>query len=88
MLCEHGSRHPRCWPAGAKSGSAATSETKTKAVAAKAPRLECEQGRKWLVEHQVDNAGIVITDTNPRQAIYIFGCRNSTIQASSLGPGP
>lgn len=52
-----------------------------RAAASKPPRLECEQGRKWLVEHHVDNPHIVIADTNPRQAIYIFGCRNSTIQA-------
>lgn len=54
------------------------------AAAAKAPtappRTECEQGRKWVVENHVDNAEIVIADTQPKQTVYIFNCRRCTVQ--------
>ena len=33
----------------------------------------------------MDNHDIVLSDTNPRQTVYIFGCRNSTIQARTAG---
>ena len=34
-----------------------------------------------MVEHHLDNHDIVLGDTNPRQTVYIFGCRNCTVQA-------
>ena len=33
----------------------------------------------------MDNHDIALSDTNPRQTVYIFGCRNSTIQARAAG---
>lgn len=33
-----------------------------------------------MVEHHVNNSEIVIADTSPKQAVYIYGCRNSTVQ--------
>jgi Adenylate cyclase associated (CAP) C terminal len=56
--------------AGAKSGSAA----------GKPARLECEQGRKWIVENYIGNAGIVVSDTNPKQSVYISNCHDSVIK--------
>ena len=56
---------------GAKDGSAA---------GAKPGRIECEQGRKWVVEHHTNNPEIIIAETNPKQAVYIYGCKNSTVQ--------
>lgn len=44
------------------------------------PRIECEQGRKWVVEHQVGNREIIISETEAKQSVYIFNCANSTIQ--------
>ncbi|ESO82922.1 hypothetical protein LOTGIDRAFT_109031, partial [Lottia gigantea] len=55
------------------------SPTKT-VIAAKPPVLELQNGKKWLVEYQVDNKGIVIDQTQMKQTVYIFKCVNSTIQ--------
>lgn len=44
------------------------------------------QDRKWVVEHQEGNQGVVISDTQPKHTVYIYGCSNSTIQASRLQP--
>ena len=60
--------------------------------AAAPARTACEADRKWVVEHHLDNHDIVLGDTNPRQTVYIFGCRNCTVQARpaawgvALGP--
>ncbi len=53
-------------------------------AASKPARTECEQGRKWVVENHADNREIIISDTNPRQAVYIYRCSNSTIQVTSF----
>lgn len=45
----------------------------------KAARIECQQGRKWVVEFQNGNKEILIENTEPRQSVYIFNCTNSTI---------
>ncbi|CAM6099043.1 unnamed protein product [Calypogeia fissa] len=50
-----------------------------KAVAKK-PVFELQLGRKWVVENQVGNRNLVIDDTNARQSVYIFGCKDSVIQ--------
>ncbi|KAK9819752.1 hypothetical protein WJX72_001921 [[Myrmecia] bisecta] len=44
------------------------------------PRIELEQGRKWVVENQEGNRNIVISDTNPKQTVYVYNCHNSTVQ--------
>ncbi|KAK9822160.1 hypothetical protein WJX81_002108 [Elliptochloris bilobata] len=51
-----------------------------KARASAPARMALEADRKWVVEHHVDNHDILLGDTNSRQTVYIFGCRNSTIQ--------
>jgi len=38
------------------------------------------EGNKWVVEHQVNNKDIVISDTEPKHVVYIYKCNNSTIQ--------
>jgi len=38
------------------------------------------EGNKWVVENQVNNKNIVISDPEPKQVVYIFGCTGSTIQ--------
>ena len=32
------------------------------------------------MEHHVNNPEIIIADTSPKQAVYIYGCKNSTVQ--------
>ena len=44
--------------------------------------MELEQGRKWCVEGQVDNPQVVVDDTSPKQTVYIFACKGSTVQVS------
>jgi len=65
--------------------SAPTTSTKTKenvvggAPGSKPPKFEIE-GVKWVVEHQVGNKNIEITNTNPKQTVYIYKCSDSVIQ--------
>ena len=62
---------------GAKDSSAAGAAP----AGAKPGRTECEQGRKWVVENHVNNPEIVISETNSKQAVYIYGCKGCTVQA-------
>ncbi|KAM9738172.1 LOW QUALITY PROTEIN: adenylyl cyclase-associated protein 2 [Menidia menidia] len=43
------------------------------------PLLELE-GKKWRVEHFEQKHDLVIEDTELRQVVYVFNCRNSTLQ--------
>lgn len=43
------------------------------------PKLEL-QGNKWVVEYFKNDQSIVISDTEPRQVIYIYKCEGSVIQ--------
>ncbi|KAG6542898.1 hypothetical protein Mapa_015802 [Marchantia paleacea] len=45
----------------------------------KKPVFELQLGRKWVVENQVGNKELMIDDTNPRQSVYVFGCKDSVI---------
>ncbi|KAL4855712.1 Cyclase-associated protein 1 [Chlorella vulgaris] len=56
-------------PAGPAAPAAAAAQPKAAAVAPKPPRLECEQGRKWVVENQMNNREVVIDDTQPKQTV-------------------
>lgn len=64
-------------PAAATSGGGGKTGAAAPQAAAK---LELVQGRKWVVENQVDNKSLVISDTEPRQTVYIFNCRGCLIQ--------
>jgi len=50
-----------------------------KEVASKPPRTVLE-GNKWVVEYQMNNKNIVISDTEAKQTCYIYKCSNSTVQ--------
>ena len=91
-------RLPRCW-GGRRltAGAARAADARRAAPGAAAPgaaaprarappRTACEADRKWVVEHHVDNHDILLCDTHPRQTVYIFGCRNCTIQARAAPP--
>ncbi|CAG8488478.1 6191_t:CDS:2 [Ambispora gerdemannii] len=45
----------------------------------KQPKTELN-GTKWIIEHYENNSKLVISDTAINQTVYIFGCKNSTIQ--------
>jgi adenylyl cyclase-associated protein len=64
------------------STTAAAAAAAAAAVAACIGRMECEQGRKWVVENHTNNKDLQITETEPKQAIYIYNCTNCTIQVS------
>lgn len=53
-------------------------------VPSKQPKLELVQGQKWNVEYQNGVPDLVISKTEPKQTVYIYNCRESTIQVSIL----
>ncbi len=52
------------------------------AAAVQKPPVCALQGKKWVVEYQVDNKDLKITDTNVKQSVYVFRCTKSTIKVS------
>jgi len=64
---------------------ATTTTTKTsvpkggKSEVSKPPKFSLD-GSKWCVEWQNGNKEIVISETEPKQTIYLYHCTNSTVQ--------
>ncbi|KAI8370673.1 adenylate cyclase associated N terminal-domain-containing protein [Radiomyces spectabilis] len=46
----------------------------------KKPAKTTLEANKWVVEYHENNSEIVIEETAINQAVYIFGCKNSTIR--------
>ncbi|XP_071698174.1 cyclase-associated protein 1-like [Rutidosis leptorrhynchoides] len=44
------------------------------------PKLELVMGRKWVVENQIGVKDLSIDDCDPKQTVYIFGCKDSVLQ--------
>ncbi|KAI7733459.1 hypothetical protein M8C21_015085, partial [Ambrosia artemisiifolia] len=44
------------------------------------PKLELVMGRKWVVEYQIGVKDMSIDECDPRQTVYIFGCKDSVLQ--------
>ncbi|CAM8928161.1 unnamed protein product [Rhodiola kirilowii] len=44
------------------------------------PKFELQMGRKWVVENQIGNKNLVIDDCDPKQSVYIYGCKDSVLQ--------
>lgn len=65
----------------------ATKVTPPATIAARTPpaaRTECEQGRKWVIEHHRNvDTPIVITDADSKQTVYVYDCSNCMIQVTS-----
>jgi len=38
------------------------------------------EGNKWMVENQISNKNLVISDTEAKHTVYIYNCKGSTIQ--------
>lgn len=64
------------------SGGAPTTfrEEKTAKPAAKKPPKFQLDGNKWQVENQENNKQLVISETESKQVVYIYGCVGSTVQ--------
>jgi len=52
---------------------------KPQAPVAKPPKFVLD-GKKWLVEHQTNNKDLLVDNTQMNQVVYMFACKNSTIQ--------
>lgn len=46
---------------------------------ARPPRMELD-GKKWVVEYQKNQPGLVISQTGMNQTVYIFKCEGTTVQ--------
>nr|CAG4643315.1 EOG090X08PR [Ilyocryptus agilis] len=46
---------------------------------ARPPRKELE-GKKWIIEYQKNQPGIMVSETEMNQVVYIYKCEGSTIQ--------
>ncbi|KAL8205244.1 hypothetical protein R6Q57_008795 [Mikania cordata] len=44
------------------------------------PKFELVMGRKWVVENQIGAKDLSIDDCDPKQTVYIFGCKDSVLQ--------
>jgi len=55
------------------------SPAKSQAVAVKPSRCVLD-GKKWVVEYYTGNKGIVISETEMKQTVYIYKCIDCTIQ--------
>uniref|UniRef100_A0A5S6R691 Adenylyl cyclase-associated protein n=1 Tax=Trichuris muris TaxID=70415 RepID=A0A5S6R691_TRIMR len=45
----------------------------------KPPVLECQGGKKWMVEHQVDTTPTIVIE-DMKQVVYMYKCTNCTLQ--------
>jgi len=59
---------------------ASTGGAPRKAAVSTAPPKLALEGNKWIVEHQVGNKEIIISDVEPKHTIYIYKCDNSVVQ--------
>eukprot|EP01114_Cavostelium_apophysatum_P004301 TRINITY_DN144_c0_g1_i1.p1 TRINITY_DN144_c0_g1~~TRINITY_DN144_c0_g1_i1.p1 ORF type:complete len:487 (-),score=133.73 TRINITY_DN144_c0_g1_i1:70-1530(-) len=66
-------------PAAAPKATTTTSKTTGKTETVKPPKFQLE-GSKWVVENQIDNRNIVISDIEPKQTLYMYKCKNTTVQ--------
>jgi adenylyl cyclase-associated protein len=54
--------------------------TPTTEKPSKKPAKTALESNRWLIEHHENNHEIMITDTAINQAVYIYDCKNSTVQ--------
>lgn len=70
----------RSGPAPFKAPSTAVKSVGGKPIAetAKAP-VFTRDGKKWLIEYQKNNTGLVVDQAEMNNVVYVFKCENSTI---------
>jgi adenylyl cyclase-associated protein len=66
-------------PVATPKASAAAAKKAAPAAVQRPPKLALE-GNKWIVEFQVGNRDIVISDVEPKHTVYIYKCENSVVQ--------
>jgi len=67
-----------------KSKTKATTKTTTTTKAVKKePVLQCEAGKKWVVENFKDVHNVVLDEVTMKQTIYIYNCQNSMISVGN-----
>ncbi|PRP88631.1 hypothetical protein PROFUN_03042 [Planoprotostelium fungivorum] len=66
-------------PSEIKPVAAAATKTAAKPTVTKPPKFSLE-GNKWVVEYQVGNKSLVISETEPKHTVYIYKCQNSVIK--------
>eukprot|EP00898_Chlorokybus_atmophyticus_P006762 jgi/Chlat1/7087/Chrsp57S06779 len=69
-------------PSTVAAASIATTATTVNASTMRSPVLELQGGRKWVVEHHVDNRNITLPNVDSKQSVYIYGCTNSVVSIS------
>ncbi|XP_052892185.1 adenylyl cyclase-associated protein 2 isoform X2 [Anopheles moucheti] len=71
----------RSGPAPYKAPAGVTNGTKSVAspAAAKPPTFT-RDGKKWLIEYQKNNAGLVVDNAEMNNVVYMFRCEGSTLQ--------
>jgi len=57
-----------------------TSNSNSKKDVATKPAKFALEGNKWVVEWQVNNKNVVISDTEAKHTVYIYKCKGTTIQ--------
>lgn len=65
-------------PFKAPSSNVAAVNNKPAAAAVKTPVFE-RDGKKWLIEHQKNNTGLVVDQAEMNNVVYVFKCENSTV---------
>ncbi|CAI0377320.1 unnamed protein product [Linum tenue] len=44
------------------------------------PKFELQMGRKWVVENQIGQKNLVISECDSKQSVYMYGCKDSVLQ--------
>ena len=74
-------------PAGAAKTEKADKPAGGKAAPAKPSKFALE-GNKWVVENYTNNKELVISETETRHTVYIYGLNNSTVQIKGKVDNP
>lgn len=70
----------RSGPAPYKAPTAVSNGTKSVAPPAVKPPTFTRDGKKWLIEYQKNNTGLVVEDAEMNNVVYMFRCEGSTLQ--------
>ncbi|KAL5490425.1 SRV2 [Sanghuangporus weigelae] len=54
--------------------------TKPAALAGKKPGKFVLEGTKWIIEHQENESGLVVENTEISHVVNLFGCKSTTVQ--------
>lgn len=69
----------RSGPAPFKAPTAAAGKPAAKPVDTVKPPVFNRDGKKWLIEYQKGNTGLVVDNAEMNNVVYVFRCENSTI---------